>query len=70
MLELGSHRIVGYAMESHVRTELVATTLTIVVVVAAATSTRYFFTRQRRHSSLDYVSPVEFKLSIKVEKAA
>ena len=29
-----------------------------------------FYNRQRRHSSLDYVSPVEFELSIKEEKTA
>ena len=29
-----------------------------------------FYNRQRRRSSLDYVSPVEFELSIKEEKTA
>ena len=29
-----------------------------------------FYNRQRRHSSLDYVSPVEFELSMKEEKTA
>ena len=29
-----------------------------------------FYNRQRRHSSLDYVSPVEFELSIEEEKTA
>jgi transposase InsO family protein len=29
-----------------------------------------FYNRQRRHSSLDYVSPVEFELSFKEEKIA
>lgn len=29
-----------------------------------------FYNRQRRHSSLDYVSPVEFELSFKEEKTA
>ena len=29
-----------------------------------------FYNRQRRHSSLDYVSLVEFELSIKAEKTA
>ena len=29
-----------------------------------------FYNRQRRHSSLAYVSPVEFELSIKEEKTA
>lgn len=29
-----------------------------------------FYNRQRRHSSLDFVSPVEFELSIKEEKTA
>jgi transposase InsO family protein len=29
-----------------------------------------FYNRQRRHSSLDYVSPVEFELSMKEEKIA
>lgn len=28
------------------------------------------YNRQRRHSSIDYVSPVEFELSIKEEKTA
>ena len=29
-----------------------------------------FYNRQRRHSSLDYVSPVEFELSMKEDKTA
>ena len=29
-----------------------------------------FYNRQRRHSSIDYVSPVEFELSFKEEKTA
>ena len=29
-----------------------------------------FYNRQRRHSSLDYVSPVEFELSMKKEQTA
>jgi len=29
-----------------------------------------FYNRQRRHSSLDYVSPIEFELSFKEEKTA
>jgi transposase InsO family protein len=29
-----------------------------------------FYNRQRRHSSLDYVSPVEFELSFKEAKIA
>ena len=29
-----------------------------------------FYNRQRRHSSLDYVAPVEFELSMKEEKTA
>lgn len=29
-----------------------------------------FYNRQRRHSSLDYVSPVEFELSIKEQQTA
>ena len=29
-----------------------------------------FYNRQRRHSSLDYFSPVEFELSFKEEKTA
>jgi transposase InsO family protein len=29
-----------------------------------------FYNRQRRHSSLDHVSPIEFELSFKEEKTA
>lgn len=29
-----------------------------------------FYTRQRRHSSLDYVSPVEFELAMKEQQTA